>query len=70
MIGYFAILKAGCVVVPMSVLLRAPEVAYQLGDSMAKALITWAGKAEEAANEFRADMVHGPTGKILKTELR
>ena len=48
-ISYFALLKAGCVVVPMNVLLKAAEVAYQLGDSQAKALITWSGVADEAA---------------------
>ena len=48
-ISYFGILKAGCVVVPMNVLLRAPETAYQLGNSHASALITWAGIAAEAA---------------------
>lgn len=47
-IAYFGILKAGCVVVPMNVLLKAPEVAFQLGNSQAKALISWAGTAEEA----------------------
>ena len=40
-IAYYAILKAGGVVVPMNVLLRAPEVAFYVGDSEAKALITW-----------------------------
>ena len=48
-IAYFGILKAGCVVVPMNVLLKAPEVAFGLGDARARALITWAGLAEEAA---------------------
>ena len=48
-ISYFGILKAGCVVVPMNVLLRAPETAYQLGNSHSSALITWSGTAAEAA---------------------
>lgn len=48
-IAYFAILKAGGVVVPLNVLLKAPEVAYQLADSQAQVLITWAGVAAEAA---------------------
>jgi long-chain acyl-CoA synthetase len=47
-IAYFGILKAGLVVVPMNVLLRAPEVAFYLGDSEAKVLITWEDFAEEA----------------------
>ena len=48
-ISYFGILKAGGVVVPMNVLLKAPEIAYQLGNSRASALITWSGTAGEAA---------------------
>ncbi len=48
-IAYFGILKAGCVVVPMNVLLKAPEIAFQLGNSHASALITWSGTAAEAA---------------------
>ena len=53
-IAYFGILKAGCVVVPMNVLLKAPEVTFQLGDSQAAGLITWAGSAEEAARAVAA----------------
>jgi long-chain acyl-CoA synthetase len=48
-IAYFGILKAGGVVVPMNILLRAHEVAYQLADSGARTLIAWAGAADEAA---------------------
>jgi long-chain acyl-CoA synthetase len=48
-IAYYGILKAGGVVVPMNVLLHAHEVAYQLVDSGARTLITWAGVADEAA---------------------
>src|SRR5438105_3072904 len=47
-IAYFGILKAGAVVVPMNVLLRAPEVAYYLGDSEARTLIVWDDFAPEA----------------------
>jgi long-chain acyl-CoA synthetase len=47
-IAYFGILKAGCVAVPMNVLLKAPEVAYYMGDSEAKLLITWQDFAGEA----------------------
>jgi len=46
--AYYGILKAGAVVVPMNVLLKAPEVAYYLGDSGARALIVWEDFAEEA----------------------
>jgi long-chain acyl-CoA synthetase len=49
LIAYFGILKAGGVVVPLNVLLKAPEVAYHLRDCSARALITWAGVLEEAA---------------------
>ncbi|MEU4689936.1 long-chain fatty acid--CoA ligase [Actinoplanes sp. NPDC023714] len=48
-IAYFGILKAGAVVVPLNVLLRAPEIAYQLTDSQSRLLITWSGALEEAA---------------------
>jgi acyl-CoA synthetase (AMP-forming)/AMP-acid ligase II len=41
-IAYFGVLKAGCVAGPMNVLLKAPEVAFRLGDSHAKAMISWA----------------------------
>ncbi|SNY59101.1 long-chain-fatty-acid--CoA ligase [Paractinoplanes atraurantiacus] len=47
--AFYGILKAGGVVVPMNVLLRAPEIAHQLRDSGAKSFITWAGVAAEAA---------------------
>jgi long-chain acyl-CoA synthetase len=53
-IAYFGILKAGCVAVPMNVMLKAPETAYQLGNSHARALITWAGIAEEGAKATAA----------------
>jgi long-chain acyl-CoA synthetase len=49
LVAYFGILKAGAVVVPMNVLLKAPEVAFHLGDSRAKAFITWAGVLPDAA---------------------
>ena len=48
-ITYMAILKAGAVMVPMNVLLKAPEVTHYLRDSGARVLITWDGVAEEAA---------------------
>ncbi len=48
-IAYFGTLKAGSVVVPLNVLLKAPEVAYQLANSRACLLVTWAGVAAEAA---------------------
>ena len=38
-IGYFGILYAGCTVVPLNVLLSAPEVAYHLEDSDSRLLL-------------------------------
>ncbi|HZC98792.1 MAG TPA: long-chain fatty acid--CoA ligase [Actinomycetes bacterium] len=49
LVAYFGILKAGAAVVPMNVLLKAPEVAFYLGDSNARAFITWAGVLDDAA---------------------
>jgi len=54
LISYFGILKAGGVVVPLNVLLRAPEVAFSLSDSGARALITWEGVLSEAAKGAEA----------------
>jgi long-chain acyl-CoA synthetase len=54
LISYFGILKAGAVVVPLNVMLRAPEVAFHLGDSGARVLITWAGVLAEAAKGAEA----------------
>ena len=54
LISYFGILKAGGIVVPLNVMLRAPEVAFHLGDSGASVLITWAGVLAEAAKEAEA----------------
>jgi long-chain acyl-CoA synthetase len=48
LVAYYGILKAGAIVVPMNVLLKAPEVAYYLGDSGARALIVWDDFADEA----------------------
>ena len=47
-IVYFGILRAGCIAVPMNVLLKGPEVAYYLQDSGARALFYWDGFAAEA----------------------
>ena len=43
---YYAILKAGAVVVPLNVLLKGREVAYHLEDSDAKAYICFEGSPE------------------------
>jgi long-chain acyl-CoA synthetase len=43
---YYGILKAGATVVPISVLSKAPEIAYHLDDSRAKAFFCFEGTAE------------------------
>jgi long-chain acyl-CoA synthetase len=45
---YYAILRAGGMVVPLNVLLKAREVNYYLSDSGAKFLFAWHGFAEAA----------------------
>ncbi|MBI2311305.1 MAG: long-chain fatty acid--CoA ligase [Betaproteobacteria bacterium] len=45
-IVYFGILKAGAVVVPVNVLLKAPEIAYLLKDSDTKAFFCFEGTPE------------------------
>ncbi|HEX4944796.1 MAG TPA: long-chain fatty acid--CoA ligase [Usitatibacteraceae bacterium] len=45
-IVYYGILKAGATVVPVSVLSKAPEIAYHLEDSRAKAFFCFEGSAE------------------------
>jgi long-chain acyl-CoA synthetase len=54
LIAYFGILKAGAIVVPLNPLLKAPEMAFHLGDSRAKILITWEGVLAEAAKGAEA----------------
>jgi long-chain acyl-CoA synthetase len=49
LVSYFGILKAGGIVVPLNVMLKAPEMAFHLGDSGARILITWEGILAEAA---------------------
>jgi long-chain acyl-CoA synthetase len=45
-IAYFAILRAGAVVVPLNVLLKPREIAYHLKDSDAVAMLVFEGTAE------------------------
>jgi long-chain acyl-CoA synthetase len=45
---YYGVLRAGCVVVPMNVLLKRREVAFYLGDSGAKLMFGWEGFADDA----------------------
>ncbi len=68
-IAYFGILKAGGVVVPMNVLLKASEIAFQLEDSGARALITYGGILDESAKAAESAAVAslyvvGETGYI------
>ncbi|SNS10104.1 long-chain acyl-CoA synthetase [Geodermatophilus saharensis] len=65
-LAYFGALKAGLTLVPLNPLLKAPEVAYHLSDSGAKALITVDAFADEAvkgaaeAGEVRVYVVASP----------
>ena len=43
---YYAILKVGAVVVPINVLLKAPEIAYHIADSEAKAVFCFEGSPD------------------------
>jgi long-chain acyl-CoA synthetase len=45
---YYGVLRAGCIVVPMNVLLKKREVAFYLRDSGAKLLFAWEDFAEDA----------------------
>jgi long-chain acyl-CoA synthetase len=56
-IAYFGILKAGGVVVPMNVLLKAPEIEFQLRDSGARVLITFGALLDESAKAAEAAAV-------------
>jgi long-chain acyl-CoA synthetase len=47
-VAYYGVLRAGCVVVPMNVLLKRREIAFYLEDSGAKLLLAWHGFGEEA----------------------
>jgi long-chain acyl-CoA synthetase len=57
---YYGVLRAGCVVVPMNVLLKRREVAFYLRDSGAKLLFAWhgfAGDAQAGARDAGAECV-------------
>jgi long-chain acyl-CoA synthetase len=45
---YYGVLRAGCIAVPMNVLLKRREIEFYLEDSGAKLLLAWHGFAEEA----------------------
>ena len=42
-IAYYAILKLGAIVVPLNILLKAPEIAYHLRDSDASVFLCFEG---------------------------
>jgi long-chain acyl-CoA synthetase len=66
-IAYYGVLRAGAVVVPMNVLLKAREVAFYLGDSGAKLLLAWHGFAEAAeggAHEAGTELLLVEPGEI------
>jgi long-chain acyl-CoA synthetase len=60
-IVYFGILRAGCVAVPMNVLLKSGEVQYYLEDSGAQAFFFW--------GDFAADAMKG-SAALLGLKLR
>ena len=45
-IAYYAVLSLGAVVVPLSILLKAPEIVYHLKDSQARAFLCYEGSAD------------------------
>ena len=49
-VAYYGVLRAGCVVVPMNVLLKRREIAFYLEDSGSKLLLAWHGFAAEAGD--------------------
>jgi long-chain acyl-CoA synthetase len=53
-IAYYAVLRAGGIVVPMNPLLKAREIEYYLRDSGARELIVWHEAAGEAAHGAKA----------------
>ncbi len=64
-IAYFGILYAGCTVVPLNVLLSAPEVTYHLKDSGARLLVAHSlfdGPATEGANAADVPIVSADGG--------
>jgi long-chain acyl-CoA synthetase len=68
-IVYYGILRAGGVVVPMNVLLKAREVGFYLKDPGAKLLFAWHGfaeAAEQGAEDAGAELVQVVPGEFEK----
>jgi long-chain acyl-CoA synthetase len=64
---YYGVLRAGGVVVPMNVLLKAREVSFYLSDSGAKHLFVWhefAASAEEGAKDAGAEVIISEPGEF------
>jgi long-chain acyl-CoA synthetase len=55
---YYGVLRAGAVVVPMNVLLKAREVGYYLQDSGAKLLFAWHDFMDAAEKGAKSDPAH------------
>jgi long-chain acyl-CoA synthetase len=67
---YYGVLRAGCIVVPMNVLLKPREVKFYLEDSGAKLLFAWtdfAQDAEAGAKDAGVDCVVVTPGEFEKT---
>jgi long-chain acyl-CoA synthetase len=59
-VAYYGALRAGCVVVPMNVLLKEREVGFYLGDSGARLVFAWhdcAEAAERGAADAGSDVI-------------
>jgi long-chain acyl-CoA synthetase len=73
-IAYYAIVRAGGIVVPMNVLLKGREVSYYLADPEAVLLLAWHGFGEaahegaEAAGTEVIDVVPGEFEQLLAAE--
>src|SRR3954454_22173610 len=68
-IVYYGVLRAGGIVVPMNVLLKAREVKFYLSDPEAKVLFAWhdfAEAAEKGADEAGAECVLVKPGEFEK----
>src|SRR3954469_21976730 len=69
-VAYYGVLRAGGVVVPMNVLLKAREVGFYLSDPGAKIVFAWhdfAEAAETGAKDAGAELILVEPGKIEQT---
>ena len=74
LLAYFAIIKAGCVVVPVNPIYTAREIAHILGDSGARAVIVhqdWAARLQEVGDDAPSveQVVVRPAGEELEQTL-